>query len=86
MARQAAEGQGETMRRFDQLTAREQEILVLVANGCENKEIASRLHISVFTVQTHLQNMYLLLGVQNRTQAARFYWQNQVQAGMQQDI
>ena len=42
------------MGRFDQLTTREREILMLVANGCENKEIASLLHISVFTVQTHL--------------------------------
>ena len=73
------------MGRFNQLTTREREILMLVANGCENKEIASLLHISVFTVQTHLQNLYAQLAVQNRTQAARLYWQHAAQAGMEQD-
>lgn len=68
------------MQLFDQLTAREQEILALVAKGYENKVIAFQLHISVFTVQNHLQNLYLRLGVQNRTQAASRYWQKLAQS------
>lgn len=66
------------MRLFDQLTAREQEILALVANGYENKAIACQLQISVFTVQTHIRNLFERLGVQNRTQAASLYWQHSV--------
>jgi two-component system, NarL family, response regulator LiaR len=63
------------MRLFHQLTEREEEILALVANGYENKTIAQELHISVFTVQTHLQNLFEHLGVRNRTEAASKYWQ-----------
>jgi DNA-binding NarL/FixJ family response regulator len=73
------------MQRLNQLTAREREILALVANGCENKEIACRLHLSVFTVQTHLRNLFECLGVQNRTQAATLYWRHATQAGPGQD-
>lgn len=66
------------MRLFDQLTQREEEILILVASGRENKAIANTLNISVFTVQTHIHNLFERLGVQNRTQAASLYWQHSV--------
>jgi len=70
---------------LDQLTAREQEILALVANGYENKAIACQLQISVFTVQTHIRNLFERLGVQNRTQAARLCWQHLPQSQMVQN-
>lgn len=73
------------MRLHDQLTAREQEILALVAKGYENKAIACQLQISVFTVQTHVRNLFERLGVQNRTQAARLYWQHLAQTGAGQN-
>lgn len=60
---------------FHELTQREHQVLALVAHGWENKEIARELHISTFTVQNHLQKMYRTLGISNRTEAARFYWQ-----------
>ena len=69
------------MRRIEQLTTREREILAFVANGYGNKEIACLLNISVFTVQTHMQNLFAELGVQNRTQAASLYWQYHAQFG-----
>ncbi len=48
------------------LTARQQEILTLVAEGCTNAQIASRLSISAGTVRKHLENAYRILGVSNR--------------------
>jgi len=57
----------------DQLSARELEILALVAEGCPNKEIASRLFISNATVRTHLMHIYEKLHVRCRTEAAAKY-------------
>jgi pimeloyl-ACP methyl ester carboxylesterase/DNA-binding CsgD family transcriptional regulator len=49
------------------LSARELEVLRLVAAGCDNDEIAARLQLSVRTVERHLQNVYSKLGVQGRS-------------------
>ena len=57
----------------DQLSSREMEILALVAEGCPNKEIASRLFISSGTVRTHLMHIYEKLHVHCRTEAAAKY-------------
>ena len=51
------------------LTAREIEVLSLVAQGGSNKGIAHRLHISEATVKTHLVHIYDKLGVADRTAA-----------------
>jgi len=58
----------------DQLSSRELEILALVAEGCPNKEIASRLLISTATVRTHLMHIYEKLHVHCRTEAAAKYF------------
>ena len=52
------------------LTAREREILVLVARGKANKEIAGELVISERTARTHVSNILAKLGLSSRTQAA----------------
>lgn len=52
------------------LTAREQDVLRLVAEGLTNKQIAQRLFISPDTVKTHLSRIMQKLGVSTRTQAA----------------
>ncbi|MCC7364582.1 MAG: response regulator transcription factor [Dehalococcoidia bacterium] len=52
------------------LTEREQEVLVLLARGRANKEIARDLSIGEKTVKTHVSNILSKLGVQSRTQAA----------------
>ena len=51
------------------LTDREREILDLLAQGLSNKLIASRLYLSVRTVEGHLANIYSRLGVHSRTEA-----------------
>ena len=60
----------------DQLSARELEILALVAEGFANKEIAGRLHISNATVRTHLMHIYEKLHVRCRTEAAARYFRS----------
>jgi DNA-binding NarL/FixJ family response regulator len=53
----------------EKLTPREQEILELLSQGCYYKEISDSLNISVNTVRTHLQHIYVKLHVQSRTEA-----------------
>ncbi len=51
------------------LTAREMEVLRLLADGQSNKEIAHTLHIAEDTAKTHVRHILAKLGVQSRTQA-----------------
>ena len=53
----------------EELTAREMEILLLMAQGKSNQEIADELFISLKTVKTHVSNILSKLQVQDRTQA-----------------
>jgi DNA-binding NarL/FixJ family response regulator len=53
------------------LSARQREILELVMEGLSNAEIARRLYLSESTIKQHLRAAYKLLGVHNRTEAAR---------------
>ena len=58
------------------LTARELEVLRLVAGGQSNREIAAALVISEHTVARHLQNIYAKLGVSSRTAASAFAFEH----------
>lgn len=54
----------------EDLTNREQEILMLIAQGNSNQEIADALFITLKTVKTHVSNILAKLEVEDRTQAA----------------
>ncbi|MEU6576343.1 response regulator transcription factor [Streptomyces sp. NPDC046805] len=56
----------------DGLTARETEVLVLMAEGLTNQEIARRLHVSTATVKTHINNLFAKTGLKDRAQAVRY--------------
>lgn len=55
------------------LSAREREVLDLAATGARNREIASSLGISEFTVKRHIQNILSKLGLSSRRAAASLY-------------
>jgi DNA-binding NarL/FixJ family response regulator len=55
---------------LEQLTARERDVLSLVATGLPNKAIARRLAISEKTVKAHLTRVFAVVGVSDRTSAA----------------
>ena len=57
---------------YDGLTAREVEILALMASGLANKQVAYKLGISEKTVRNHISNMYEKLGIYDRTQAVLY--------------
>ncbi len=67
LSRFGKQGRGNTP--YETLTAREQEVLHLLARGMRNKEIATRLFVSERTVNFHLANIYQKLNVSGRTEA-----------------
>jgi DNA-binding NarL/FixJ family response regulator len=69
-AAQAIVAARQTTRTPSDLTPRETEVLVLLARGMPNKEIARTLGISEKTVKAHLTNVFQRIGVSDRTQAA----------------
>jgi ATP/maltotriose-dependent transcriptional regulator MalT len=58
------------IRLAEPLSARELEVLDLIAAGLTNQQIAARLYVSLHTVKSHARNIYAKLGVSSRTQAA----------------
>ncbi|MCR8946264.1 response regulator transcription factor [Streptomyces sp. OUCMDZ-4982] len=61
-----------------QLSPREREVVVLLAEGLTNAEIATALSITVGTVKTHLTNVQAKLGARNRVEIAAWAWRNGV--------
>jgi DNA-binding NarL/FixJ family response regulator len=57
---------------LDQLTAREREVLQLIARGYRYKEIAARLHLSVKTVETHVSAVLRKLQLSSRAEITRW--------------
>lgn len=64
--------------KINSLTKRELEILIQVANGMFNKEIAMSLRISERTVKNHMSSIFKKLEVSDRTQAAVFAIKNNI--------
>ncbi len=66
------EGSSVASAELDQLTPREQEVLLLIARGYTYKEIAGRLHLSVKTIETHVSSVLRKLQLSNRNELTRW--------------
>ena len=60
---------------YDDLTAREREVLQLVAEGFSNRQIADTLHLSIKTVKTHRLRMMQKLDLHDRTELVKYAFQ-----------
>lgn len=63
-------------RRLKELSTREYEIVELIAQGLDNKDIAKTLYISEGTVRNHISTILTKLALKNRTQLAVLYYQS----------
>jgi DNA-binding CsgD family transcriptional regulator len=59
-----------------QLSAREAEILTMIAAGMSNQEIADRSYLSINSVKTYIRSAYAKIGAVRRTQAVRWALEN----------
>jgi DNA-binding NarL/FixJ family response regulator len=69
---------GAKLKLENELTQREYEVLALIAEGHNNKEIAEELFISEKTVKNHVSNIFRKLNVSDRTQAAIYAFKNNI--------
>jgi DNA-binding NarL/FixJ family response regulator len=60
------------------MTAREREVINLIAEGLGNKDIAKRLHIAAYTVRSHVRNVMEKLMLHTRLQIAAYAHRDQV--------
>ena len=61
---------------FPQLTDREREVVALIAEGLDNREVAAAAYMGEGTVRNHISSILAKLGLRNRTQVAVAYYRS----------
>jgi len=69
-------GISRTDKTMEHLTPKQLVVMELVAEGLSNKEIAEKLFIAEKTVKNHIQAIFLKIEAKNRTQVAKYYYEN----------
>jgi DNA-binding NarL/FixJ family response regulator len=72
IAHQALRGEAPRELEAVRLTLRERQVIDLIAEGLANKQIATRLHIAVHTVKSHVHNVLEKLALHSRLEVAAF--------------
>ena len=67
-----AESGGDEQRSYDELTARQRQVLILIAEGASNAAIAERLEISAKTVARHRENIMARLNLHSRAELIKY--------------
>ena len=69
---QAVKGGKSKLKKAVSMTKREKEVIGCLANGLSNKEIAQKLHISIFTIKSHIHNIMEKLAMHTRLEVANY--------------
>lgn len=70
----ASPGKPDMANLFPQLTEREREVVALIAEGLDNREVAEAAYMGEGTVRNHISSILAKLHLRNRTQIAIAYW------------
>lgn len=70
----ATDGEAELAAMFPELTDREREVVALIAEGLDNREVAAAAYMGEGTVRNHISSILAKLHLRNRTQIAVAYW------------
>lgn len=70
----ATDGEADLAAMFPELTDREREVVALIAEGLDNREVAAAAYMGEGTVRNHISSILAKLHLRNRTQIAVAYW------------
>ena len=76
LERLQSQAQADRASKLKELTPREQDILVAIADGMTNREIADKLYLSEGTIKNTITSILTKLNLRHRTEIAVYYWKD----------
>jgi DNA-binding NarL/FixJ family response regulator len=74
------------LKKVVRMTKREREVVGLISNGLSNKEIGKKLHVSTFTVKSHIHNIMEKLALHTRLEVANYSYSGETLKKIAKDI